>query len=71
MLLWVLQYVTRDSFVVGSSTGTVRLYKHSAGDLEAVNCWDKVHAFTTGGPAQLSLFFVDNASNSHDIFGSL
>lgn len=44
-----IQYVTRDSFMVGSSTGAVRLCRHNAEDkVEAVSCWDKVHSFVTG-----------------------
>lgn len=44
-----IQYVTRDSFMVGSSTGAVRLCRHNAEDkVEAVSCWDKVHSFITG-----------------------
>ncbi|KAG0716159.1 Nucleoporin Nup43 [Chionoecetes opilio] len=44
-----IQYVTRDSFIVGSGLGSVRLCRHTAEDaLETVHCWDKVHSFTTG-----------------------
>ncbi|XP_050734390.1 nucleoporin Nup43-like [Eriocheir sinensis] len=44
-----IQYVTRDSFMVGSSLGAVSLYRHTTeGQLEVASSWDRVHFFTTG-----------------------
>ncbi|XP_066950405.1 nucleoporin Nup43 [Macrobrachium rosenbergii] len=44
-----IQYITRDTFASGGSSGNVRLYQHtSAGQLEEKFVWEKIHKFIGG-----------------------
>ncbi|XP_042212319.1 nucleoporin Nup43-like isoform X2 [Homarus americanus] len=44
-----IQYVTRDMFAAGSSTGGVKLYKHNnSNHIEEKMSWDRLHSFLGG-----------------------
>lgn len=44
-----IQYVTRDTFATGGSSGGVKLYQHTTcGQLEEKNAWGKMHSFIGG-----------------------